>query len=89
LGAAELAPVPARAARTPLSATTLTPPLHTCQALLALTPESALLCELDEDGGVAATTEVATAMVHKGDVLKVGRCWRGGWRGAEGFRGAE
>ncbi|GBF98396.1 copper-transporting ATPase-like, partial [Raphidocelis subcapitata] len=46
------------------------------KALLALAPECALLCELDASGAVASTREVPTALVHKGDVLRVLPGWR-------------
>jgi cation transport ATPase len=52
------------------------PPPPPWQALLALAPESALLCELGADGEVVGTREVPTALVHKGDVLRVLPGWR-------------
>lgn len=47
-------------------------PLQALTALMALAPKTALLVELDEEGNVVASQEVATALIHKGDILKVG-----------------
>ena len=40
-------------------------------ALLTLTPPSALLLTLAEDGSVVSEEEVSTALIHRGDILKV------------------
>lgn len=40
-------------------------------ALMKLAPDTALLLEVDPQGSVLSQSEVATALVHKGDLLKV------------------
>ena len=40
--------------------------------LLALAPDTATVVTLDDEGGVASSEEVPCALVHRGDVLKVG-----------------
>lgn len=42
-------------------------------ALLTLTPPSALLLTVAEDGNVVSEEEVSTALIHRGDILKVHR----------------
>lgn len=39
-------------------------------SLLTLTPATALLLVVGEDGGVEEEEEVSTALIHRGDVLK-------------------
>ena len=40
--------------------------------LLRLAPETATVVELDASGAVTSSLEVASHLIHKGDILKVG-----------------